>query len=71
MDDLLLKSGADWITVVASREEVERLDFFGCLRVLNSLIESRARVMKFRDRVDFGVKVPPVLGSQRLSPGRS
>jgi hypothetical protein len=55
MDDLLLELGANSIVLVVSRDEVERLDFSGCLGVLDSLIESREKAMRFRDRVVFGV----------------
>jgi hypothetical protein len=55
MDDVLLKSGVDLIAVFVSRDEFERLDLSGCLQVLDSLIESRERAMRFRDRVDFAV----------------
>jgi len=34
---------------------MKRIDLSGCLRVLDSLIGSRERAMRFRDRVDFDV----------------
>ena len=55
MDDLLLELGVDSIVLVASRDEVERLDLSGCLQVLDSLIESREKAMRFRDQVVFGL----------------
>ena len=54
-DDLLLELGVDMIALVVSRDEVERLDLTGCLGVLDSLIESREKAMRFRDQVVFGV----------------
>jgi hypothetical protein len=55
MDDLLLHLGVDSIVLVVSRDEVENLDLSGCLQVLDSLIESREKAMRFRDQVVFGV----------------
>ena len=54
-DDLLLKLGVDSIVMVVSRDEVESLDLSGCLGVLDSLIDSREKAMRFRDRVNFSV----------------
>jgi hypothetical protein len=54
-DDLLLESGVDSIVLVASRDEVERIDLSRCLQVLDSLIESRERAMRFRDQMVFTV----------------
>jgi len=55
MNDILLDLGVDSILLVVSRDEIERLDLSNCLQVLNSLIESREKAMRFRDRVVFGV----------------
>ncbi len=55
MDDLFLELGVDSIVLVVSREEVQKLDLSSCLQVLDSLIESREKAMRFRDRVVFGV----------------
>jgi hypothetical protein len=54
-NDLLPELGVDSIVLVVSRDEVQELDLTGCLGVLDSLIESRERAMRFRDQVVFGV----------------
>ena len=54
-NDLLLQLGVDSIVLVVSHDEVEKLDLSGCLGVLDSLIESREKAMRFRDQVVFGV----------------
>jgi hypothetical protein len=55
MDNLLLELNVDTIVLVVSRDEVESLDLSGCLGVLDSLIESGEKAMRFRDQVFFGV----------------
>jgi hypothetical protein len=54
-DDLLLQLDVNSVVLVVSRDEVEKLDHSGCLGVLDSLIESREKALRFRDQVVFGV----------------
>lgn len=55
-EDLLREfadAGVDFLTVVASRQEIETLDVSGCLKPLNALLTSRENALQFRSRVNF------------------
>ncbi len=54
-DDWLIQSGADYLHVVASKDEVQCCNPDSTSRILNSLLSTRERVMRFRDSVDFGI----------------
>ncbi len=55
MGDFSDEAGTDGLAVVASRDEILRCDISGPLEVLQTLLSTKERVLRFRDRVDWGV----------------
>lgn len=52
--DILKESGADSLSVLIDRRDVERVDVSSTLAILSRLLRDRETVTKFRGRLDVG-----------------
>ncbi len=49
----LIEAGIDYLTIVISRDEIEREDFSGPLKTLNQLTSNITNIKYFREKVDI------------------